>query len=193
MLDRRTKPGSYDIQVTVGSRTLPATVHVAEVVDLRVQPQEITILVGASQSYTRKFTVENAGNVDLPLGERCEAPVFDSYDLVSSMLVGLRKAEKNSAEAMVKGFLQEWSELEAGTLAIKREPMILRPGQKVAIDVEFELPPELRPLRHYRANVQLYNAVLSVDMYTTAKAGVAGSRKSDSKQNSNRESGKERE
>jgi hypothetical protein len=181
MLDRRTKPGSYEIEVTVGSRTLPATVHVTEVVELRMHPHEVTILVGSPSSYTRKFTFENAGNVDLPMGARCETPIFDSFDLVSSMLVGLHKADKNSAESMLKGFLQEWSELQAGTLVIKREPVILRPGQKVLIDVEFELPPELKPLRYYHTNVQLYNAVLSINMYTTAKAGTARHRKSESR------------
>jgi hypothetical protein len=28
----------------------------------------------------------------------------------------------------------------------------------------------LMPLRHYYANLQLYNAILGVDIYTTAKA-----------------------
>jgi hypothetical protein len=180
MLDRRTPPGSYDVTITVGSRTLPATVHVTEVVDLRMEPRQITILAGSAGSYTRKFIFENAGNVDLPGGAQCEVPLFDSFDLVSSMLIGLHKADKASAESMVKGFLREWSGLQAGTLLIKREPKILRPGQKIAMDVEFELPPDLKPNHLYRTKLQLYNATLSVDIYTTAKAGPARKRKSDS-------------
>jgi hypothetical protein len=170
-LDPRTPPGSYEIEVTVGDRSLPATVHVTEVVDLKIEPTEITILAGSAQSYTRKLIAENRGNTDLPLGARCEAPVFDSFDLVSSMLMGLHKAKRNSAIEMVKGFLNEWADLQAGTLVITREPLILRPGQKIVADVEFQLPPELKPFRHYRANLQLYNATLAVDIYTTAKAG----------------------
>lgn len=178
-LDRRTKPGTYQIEVTVGSRTLPATAHVTEVVELRMHPRHITILAGSRTTYTRKFTFENAGNVDLPLGERCETPIFESSDLVSSMIIGLHKSDKHSAESMLKGFLQEWSELQVGTLVVKREPMILHPGQKVVTDVEFELPSELRPLRYYHTNLQLYDAVLSVDIYTTAKAGAARDKESD--------------
>jgi hypothetical protein len=181
MLDRRTPPGSYDIKITVGSRTLPATVYVTEVVDLRMQPRQIAIVAGSPGSYTRKFIFENSGNVDLPLGAQCEAPLFESFDLVGSMLIGLHKADKASAESMVKGFLREWSELQAGTLVINREPKILRPGQKAAIDVEFHLPPELKPLRYYHTNLRLYNAPLSVDIYTTAKVGSAHKRKSESK------------
>jgi hypothetical protein len=181
MLDRRTPPGSYDIKITVGSRTLPATVYVTEVVDLRMQPHQIAIVAGSPSSYTRKFIFENSGNVDLPLGAQCEAPLFESFDLVSSMLIGLHKADKASAESMVKGFLREWSELQAGTLVINREPKILRPGQRAAIDVEFQLPTELKPLRHYHTNLRLYNAPLSVDIYTTAKIGSAHKRKPESK------------
>ena len=72
---------------------------------------------------------------------------------------------------MALAFLKEWAELEVGKLVTKRTPMILGPGQKVSVDLEFLLPAGLRPLRHYHANLQLYNATLSVDIYTTAKAG----------------------
>jgi hypothetical protein len=188
MLDRRTRPGSYDIEVTVGSRTLPATVHVAEVVDLRIEPQEVTIIAGAPSSYTRKITVESRSNVELALGTRCETPIFESADLLSSMLIGLHKADKDSAESMVKGFLREWAELQAGMLVIKREPLILRPGQKVAIDIEFELPPELKPQRFYRTSAQLYNASLSINIYTTAKVGSGRDRKLEPKLEGRRES-----
>jgi hypothetical protein len=180
MLDRRTPPGPHDIKITVGSRTVPATVHVTEVVDLRMQPQQITILAGSASSYTRKFIFENVGNVDLAGGTQCEVPLFEPFDLVSSMLTGLHKAEKASAESMVKGFLREWSDLQAGTLVISREPKTLRPGEKVAVDVEFQIPPELKPARRYRAKLQLYNATLSVDIYTTGKVGSMRKRKSDS-------------
>jgi hypothetical protein len=86
-------------------------------------------------------------------------------------VMGLHKGDRQSAESMTRAFLNEWAELQAGTLTTKRKPMVLRPGQKLAVDVEFQLPPDLKPLRHFRASLQLYNATLSVDIYTTAKAG----------------------
>jgi hypothetical protein len=180
MLDRQTRPGHYDIEITVGSRTLPVTVYVTEVVDLRMQPRQITILAGSPSSYKRKFIFENEGNIDLPIGAQCEVPLFEPLDLTSSMLIGLHKADKASAESMVKGFLREWSGLQAGTLVINREPKILRPGEKAVIEVEFQLPPELKPIRHYHTNLRLYNANLKLDIYTTAKVGSARKRKSDS-------------
>jgi len=170
VLDSTTRPGQYDFAVKVGDRTVPATVQVAEVVDLRMTPSAVTILAGSGTSYTRQFVAENAGNVDLPTGAQCEAPIFDSFDLVSGLLTGLRNADKTSVETMVKGFLDEWAGMEAGTLIVKRSAMTLHPGDKIAVDVEFRLPP-LKPLRHYHANLQLYNATLAIDIYTTAKSG----------------------
>ncbi|HXR78292.1 MAG TPA: hypothetical protein VN737_20100 [Bryobacteraceae bacterium] len=171
VLDPQTPPGSYDLEFTVGMRTLAATAYVSEVVDLRLDPVQITILVGSATSYTRTLVVENAGNVALPTGSHCEAPIFDSFDLVSTFLVGLNKGDRQSAESMAKAFLNEWADLKAGTLITKRKAMVLAPGQKLAVDIEFQLPGDLKPLRHYRANLQLYNATLSVDIYTTAKTG----------------------
>ena len=171
VLDPQTAPGSYDLELTVGARTLAATAYVSEVVDLRLDPVQITILAGATTSYTRTLVVENAGNVPLPTGAQCDAPIFDSFDLVSTFLIGLNKGDRQSAESMAKAFLNEWADLKAGTLVTKRKAMVLAPGQKLAVDIEFQLPGDLKPLRHYRANLQLYNATLSVDIYTTAKTG----------------------
>jgi hypothetical protein len=170
-LDPQTPPGAYDLELTVGKRTLHATAHISEVVDLKLDPTHITILAGSSTTYIRTLIAENPGNVALPTGAQCDAPIFDSFDLASSFLIGLSKGDRKSAESMAKAFLNEWATLTAGTLVTKRKAMVLNPGQKLAVDVEFHLPANLKPLRHYVANLQLYNATLSVDIYTTAKAG----------------------
>jgi hypothetical protein len=168
VLNSQTPPGKYDFEVAVGGRTLPATAYVSEVVDLRIEPKQITILAGLGRSYTRRFIVENAGNVPLPTGAECETPIFDSFDLLSSLVTGLHKGDRTSAESMVKAFLNEWADLQVGILITRRKPIVLHPAQKIAGDIEFQLPPNLKPLRHYRASLQLYNAILSVDIYTTS-------------------------
>lgn len=189
VLDSTTRPGKYDFALTLGGKTMAATAQVAEVVDFRLTPSSITILAGSASTYTRTFVAENAGNVDLPTGSQCEAPIFDSFDMMASLLVGLHKADKTSAETMVKGFLDEWAGLEAGTLVIKRPAITFHPGQKLTVDVEFHLPPTLLPLRHYYANLQLYNAVLGVDIYTSAKVGSAAKKEQKETQSKRRAKG----
>ena len=168
-LDRGTRPGSYQIELKIGDRSVPATAHVSEVVDFQIDPTQVTILGEPGKTYTRKFFFQNKGNTDLPTGARCEAPVFRSLSLLANLLTGLHKADKSSAEEMVKGFLNEWSTMQVGTMVITREPITLAPGDKVEVDVDFQLPAELEPLNHYAALLQLYNAVLAVDIYTTAE------------------------
>jgi len=170
-LDPSTPPGDYQFELTVGQRTLAADAHVEEVVNLRMSPSSITILAGSETSYTRTFIAENAGNVDLPTGAQCEAPIFDSHDIASALVAGINESDKSSVEAMVKNILLHIGDLQAGTLITRRDPIVLHPGQQLSVAVTFDLPPELKPLRHYRANLQLYNATLSVDIYTTANYG----------------------
>jgi hypothetical protein len=177
VLDARTPPGSYEFELTVGEKTLAAEAHVEEVVDLRMDPAQITILAGADTSYTRTFIAENAGNVDLPTGAQCDAPIFDSFDLASALVAGINDSDKASIESMVKGILLHWGDLQAGTLITRRDPIVLHPGQRLSVDVTFDLPPGLKPLRHYHANLQLYNATLSVDIYTTANYGTRTARR----------------
>ena len=170
-LHAQTPPGKYEFQLTVGAKTLDATAQVTEVVDLRLEPSQVTILAGADTSYTRTFNFENAGNVPLPTGAECEAPLFDSVDLLRSLLTGLHKGDRKSAASMALAFLNEWADLQVGTLTIKRKPVIWYPGQKGSVDLEFQLPAGLKPFSHYHSNHRFYNATLSVDIYTTAKSG----------------------
>lgn len=168
-LDPTTRPGKYDFEIMVAGKSVPATAQVAEVVDFRITPSSVTILAGSAGTFTRQFVIENAGNVDLPTGSKCEATIFDSFDILTGLLTGLHNSDKTSVETMVKGFLDEWANLEIGTLTISRMPVTVHPGQKLTVDVDFKLPSGLKPLRHYYANLQLYNATLGVDIYTTAK------------------------
>jgi hypothetical protein len=170
-LDPTTRPGKYNFVIMVAGKSVPATAQVAEVVDFRITPRSITILAGSAKTYTRQFVIENQGNVDLPTGAKCEATIFDSFDLITGLLTGLHKADRTSVETMVKGFLDEWADLEVGTLTISRMPVTVHPGDKLTVDVDFKLPVGLKPLRHYYASLQLYNATLGVDIYTTAKSG----------------------
>ena len=190
MLDSRTPPGNHQFEITIGDTTLAAEAHVEEVVDLRMSPGRITLLAGSAGSYAHTLVVENAGNVDLPTGNLCETPIVDSNDLASAMVAGINDSDKSTVEAMVKSILLHWGELQVGTLVTRRPAMVLHPGQKLAVEIQFELPDTLKPLRHYQANLQLYNATLSVDIYTTANYGrkAADGRKKAASRGNTRES-----
>jgi len=63
-----------------------------------------------------------------------------------------------------------------GMLVILRDPIVLSPGNKITTKATFQLPDDLQPFRCYRADLQLYNASLSVTIYTTRNAGQGNRR-----------------
>lgn len=170
-LDPQTPPGSYDFTVKIDGESVQATAHVTDVVDFRMEPSSISLIVGSDESYERTFVIENAGNVPLLLGERCEAPLVDSIDLKTSMLQGLHEALSSELKEKMEAWLDRWGERAGGMLAITREPITLRPGQKITATATFHVPAGLAPFRAYNAELQLYNAQLSVTIYTTRNAG----------------------
>jgi hypothetical protein len=178
-VDPQTPPGRYDFEVTVGQRTLPATAYIPEVVDLRVEPRVITLITSPkTHTYTRTVVCENKGNVVLLLGRQCEVPIYKDDSLLDTVLDGLHKGDRKSAESMAKAALNELAELKIGTLVIKRKATALSPGQKAAVDLDFQLPAGLEPQRHYAVSMRLYNASLALDIYTTTKPEPApGKRK----------------
>jgi hypothetical protein len=173
-LDPITPPGDYQFEVTIGKRTMSVDAHVEEVVDLRMTPSAITILAGSETTYTRTLTVKNTGNVDLPGGAQCEAPIFDSHDIATALISGIKESDKSTLAEMVKNMLLHVGDLQAGELITRRDPIVLHPGEQRTMDLSFDLPKELKPLRHYSSNLQLYNATLLVDIYTTSNFGDGG-------------------
>jgi hypothetical protein len=177
-VDPLTPPGSYDFEITVGSRTLPATAYVPEIVDLHVEPRELTIIASAKiSSYTKTVVCENRGNVVLLSGIQCEVPIFDADPLISTVLNGLNKSDRKSVESMTKAALDELADLKVGSLIIKRKGMALSPGQSVALDLQFLLPGGLKAQHHYSVSVGFYNANLQVEIYTTTKPQAARANK----------------
>jgi hypothetical protein len=167
----QTTPGVYVMEVEIGDRTLPVEAHVTEHVDLKLEPSALTLLVGSNLEIEREFVFENVGNVALPLGERCEAPLLGSTDLVTALRESLRNNVGEELKSRIEKMLDEIGRVQIGSLVIERERVTLSPGERRQLKVRFVLPEDIKPSRHYWAVLGLYNATLTVDIYTTEKAG----------------------
>jgi hypothetical protein len=168
----QTAPGVYQMEVEIGDRSVPVQAHVTEHVDFKMEPSAVTLLVGANRVIEREFVAENAGNVPLPLGERCETPLLDSIDFITALREGLRKTVGIELKSRMEKILDQIGQVQVGPLVVQRERVTLRPGERRQITARFELPEDIKPSRHYRAVLELYNATLLVDIYTTEKAGT---------------------
>jgi hypothetical protein len=181
-VNAQTAPGVYQMEVKIGDRALPVQAHVTEHVDFRMEPSAVTLLAGADRVIEREFVAENVGNVALHLGDRCETPLLDSLDFITALREGLRKTVGIELKTRVEKILDEIGRVQVGSLVVHRERVTLRPGERRQMTARFELPEDIKPSRHYRAVLELYNATLHVDIYTTEKAG--GSRTAAKKETS---------
>ena len=181
-LDPSTPPGHHQFELTIGKRTIAVDAHVEEVVDLRVEPSQISILAGSETTYARTLILENAGNVDLPIGAESIAPVYDSQDIRCVLVPAINQSDRSSLEAMLRNMLQSIGDVQAGTLVARHDPIVLHPGQKLTVDVSFNLPGKLKRLHHYFAHLQLYNARVSVDIYSTENYGPGSTTRSKAKE-----------
>ena len=170
-LDPSTPPGHHQFELTIGKRTIAVDAHVEEVVDLRMTPSQISILAGSETTYARTLILENAGNVDLSIGAESIAPVYDSQDIACVLVPAINESDRSSLEAMLRNMLRSIGDLQAGTLVAQHDPIVLHPGQKLAGDFSFNIPGKLKRLHHYYAHLQLYNATLLVDIYSTENHG----------------------
>jgi hypothetical protein len=171
-LSGQTAPGVYQMEAKIGDRCVPVQAHVTEHVDFRIEPSAVTLLVGADRVIEREFVVENAGNVPLLLGDRCETPLLNSIDFMTAFREGLRNTVGVEMKSRLEKLLDEIGRVQVGPLVVERERVTLRPGEKRHGTARFELPEDIKPSRHYRAVLELYNATLLVDIYTTEKAGT---------------------
>jgi hypothetical protein len=166
-----TAPGVYEMEMEIGDRAVSVEAHVTEHVDFRMEPSAITLLVGANRIIERQFVAENTGNVPLPLGDRCETPLLDSIDFITALREGLRRTVGVELKPRLEKIMDEIGRVQVGSLVVERERVILRPGERRQMTARFELPEDIKPSRHYQAELELYNATLTVNIYTTEKAG----------------------
>lgn len=169
-VDASTPPGIYEAEIDIDGRRQKLEAHVSAVVDFSIQPDNVTIIAGKQREFEREFDIENLGNVSLSLGERCEAPLVTSIGVLEAFRTGLKKAMKGDLKEKLEAMLNEFAAQQIGNLVVTREKITLQPGEKRRAKARFELPPDIESFRHYQTVLELYNASMTVDVYTTSNA-----------------------
>jgi hypothetical protein len=165
-LDPCTAPGSYTAHIRVGDHIQSVVIHVTEHVDLHVEPDGVAINTDGERKFTREFVVENAGNVALPLGDKCFAPLLDSLGLSGVIHKGLKGACDRKFEETMHSLLCAWSNQQVGLVSLSRDNVTLKPGEKRVMKGAFELPDDIQSYRHFVADFELFNAAIHLDVYT---------------------------
>ena len=165
-LDSRTPPGTYEAQLTIGGQAYPAVFHVVQNIDLRVHPEVVSIYIEGEREIQSPFVAENAGNVPLRLGVRCMAPLVDSMEIRTSLRKGLAQACADEKTDTIRSLACAMSEQQVGLVEFVRPTVTLQPGEIHAGTATIIVPDDLRSFRRYTADVELYNAIGRLDVYT---------------------------
>jgi hypothetical protein len=163
--DPRTPPGTYEMTVRLGDGVRKATVYVTEKVELRVQPSEVFFYTEGELTFQREFVVENAGNVPIRIGGRCQVLLVDRQDLPVALRRGLVEACDQDWQEALKSALCALSREHVGPLTVDREDATLGPGETRMGPVNFTLPDNLRPFRRYEARWGGYHGDVQVSVY----------------------------
>ncbi len=165
-LDPRTPPGEYRAEVALGGRSQPVVLQVVEHLDLRVQPGVVYLYTEGERTFTRRFVVENAGNVPVRLGGRCAAMLVDVVEERAALRdSGARACEDPDSDAL-RELLCAWSRQQVGLVFLDRPDETLQPGEIRAGDATIILPDGLQSHRRYEVYLELYNAGVLLDVTT---------------------------
>jgi len=165
-IEANTPPGVYQAEIEIDGQHQQVEAHVSEAVNFSIQPDGVTILADNQLTFEREIEVENLGNVPLSTSKWLEGTLATSIGVLESFQAGLKRAIEQDLKEKLKSMLNEYAN-QAGTLVVTQEQLTLKPGEKRRTKVIFTLPSGLEPFRHYQAVLELYNASLIVDVYTT--------------------------
>lgn len=164
-IDSSTPAGHYEANIQVGDEYQPIQVHVFEEIALNVEPGNITLISHGESRFEHELMFENRGNVALPLGSRSEAQLFEVCG-PPGILIKERKSACDSVDDNVAGRSSDNSRVPSCVVKLLHEDVTLKPGERRIINGVFEVPGELKPYRHYHADMEILTAHIDLNLYT---------------------------
>jgi len=167
-IDPTTPPGVYAAKLMIGGEELAAEIIIAEIVELDLEPDTITLNLAAQPQLSRELSVTNIGNVDIQLGDRVVVPVKSDCMLETALQRGIAglTAKRSTKEIQLRDVLQAIGDQLAGPMTLSWAATTIKPGESKVLNATIELPDNLQPHGYYYAEVELYSGSLRVDIYT---------------------------
>ena len=167
-IDPTTPPGVYAAKLMIGGEEQAAEINIAEIAELDLEPDTITLNLAAQPQLTRELTVTNIGNVDIQLGDRFVVPVKSDCMLETALQRGIAglTAKRSSSELQLRDLLRAVGDQLAGPMSLSWSATTIKPGESRGLSATIGLPDNLQPHSYYYAEVELYSGSIRVDIYT---------------------------
>jgi hypothetical protein len=179
VVDRRTPPGEYMVELELGGTVQPALLRVAEDISLTLSERELVVAGDVGVEQSKNLVLTNRGNVPLEvsrigpveleddkprptllerLGVRTPDPDRPPGTLVQRMGVVAYVPEKTPAEEREDRRRERDDEPRPTLAAHLPEPLTILPGEVASTDWIVTVAGPLRPGARYRATAPLYTS-----------------------------------
>lgn len=168
-LDQSTPAGTYSGQLCCGSQREQVLVYVQENWDLRVIPDKLSIRARAGDKVTKLIFLTNRGNMTYSLGKVALVRLEERERTCRSLATSLTEAGKQGHSKFLDRLVHEMaeSEVQPATVKIKVEENEVHPSETKEVELEIQLPQELKKNRTYKGRLALKSARLVLEIECT--------------------------
>jgi hypothetical protein len=165
-LDPTTPPGSYTGQLYSGSQREELVIHVLENWDLRIVPQSVTVTARPGDKLALRIAITNLGNIEFTLPNSVPLHLDHKLELIQCLNTALRAAGRQGFEKVLDRFAQELAEGVVGpaTVKFKLEDPRIRAGETKQVELEIQLPDEMKSDRGYAGKMRFKNTSLRIEV-----------------------------
>jgi hypothetical protein len=179
-VDPSTPPGEYHAELDVGGRSRAVVLHVAEVVDLTIDPGSMIVFNKPGVAQRKRLVVTNDGNVAFTLGDpvvvdlREDPPRYRALRVAIEALLDKDRPELDDLLVALLAVAREEERL--GTVEARaRRPTDVQPGETTELEMELKLVDELPATRRYHGRLPVLTR--DVDVVVVASTGPAQAEK----------------
>jgi hypothetical protein len=176
-LDPHTPPGTYESTITVADAEKPVRLIVQPKRVVSITPESLD-LTGTEPGTTHQAQVlfANGGNVDVAVPSVRHNTALDMDLICRNVSFAVRdhggKGMMPMLDALARGVrddMANWVDIK-----VAEAGQVVRPGESVLLHVSLSLPDDIKPDRHYRGEVRIYDRLLT---YTITPSPVPSRRK----------------
>jgi hypothetical protein len=179
-VDPATPPGEYRAELDVGGRSQEVLLHVAEVVELSVEPRKLVLVNRPGVAQKKSLVVTNEGNVPFTLGDPAVVDLREDPQRNRALRVAieplLRRDNPDLEELVVALLAVAREEERLGSVDVRAAGRVeVQPGETTAVELELTLQErkqdedELPATRRYRGKLPIVTR--DVDVIVLASPG----------------------
>lgn len=179
-LSRQTPPGEHTITLMLGDEERQMVVHVAENMQLRVEPAMVRLVGAAKAKLSKTLVVTNLGNVSAAIDRLGAVILEEDGGMCRSVQASLRAKGAEGYEPFLDALVAELATTRVDMLrvGVPDDVSEIPPGESRSIALEFHLPGDLTPGRRYFGQLAIGSGVIDVQVTAQTKQTAAQARRS---------------